>query len=318
MLRWISTGAVIGIFAVACSGDDGSEGAAGSAGKGGTPAGGSGGKDAATTGGSGGSVAGSGGGAGTGGQSGSGGASGSGGSSGTSGGTSGSAGSSGTDSGVDAGGTAGDASSCTSPSGKGPCDTIPQCGCTSGQNCDVTGTDGTTACVSAGTVSPWYGCSGVGQCQTGYTCVVGVCHPFCEDATSTCPGTDATCSQATIGSTAVPGYFVCSRTCSPVDPSLDDAVFDPCGPGLGCYPSMTHDSDCLGPTTASGTQGVDCADLSGNADLTLCAPGYFCDVTSLTCLKFCLMSSSYCPVNTSCSNFTPVLYAGSESIGYCS
>jgi hypothetical protein len=309
MLRNIVIGAVVGLVAIACTSDgDESPGTAGNGGAGASGGAGAGGGGAPDGGGTGGGSGGSAGSGASGGDGGGGG--GSGGTGGTTGGSSGQAGSDGV------GGAGGGGGACTSPSGKGPCDTLPQCGCLL-RNCDVTGADGTTECVSAGTVLPWNACSDFGQCAKGYTCVSGVCHAFCEDATSVCPGMNARCIQLAIDGNAIPGMFVCTRTCNPVDPSQDDATFDACGPGLGCYPSGTSASRCYGPTTATGSQWANCADLSGNPDDSKCAPGYVCSL-GLTCLKYCLMESASCPVDTQCYNFNPVQFAGNKAIGYCS
>jgi hypothetical protein len=144
----------------------------------------------------------------------------------------------------------------------------------------------------------------------GTTCVVGACWAFCENASSTCPGVSATCGPAYTDTAAIPGMFVCTRTCNPAQPTLEDATFDACGPGVGCYPSANGDSYCAGPTTAAGTQGATCAD---NLD---CAPGYFCTDGGY-CAKYCLVASPSCPPSNTCYSFSSALLAGHEEIGFC-
>ncbi|MEO7095881.1 MAG: hypothetical protein ABI175_21655, partial [Polyangiales bacterium] len=67
----------------------------------------------------------------------------------------------------------GDTATCTIPTGK-TCGWSPQCGCTTGQNCDFTSTDGSVACVAAGTVDRNGKCTALGQCKKGLTCVAGL------------------------------------------------------------------------------------------------------------------------------------------------
>jgi hypothetical protein len=145
--------------------------------------------------------------------------------------------------------------------------------------------------------------------------VGGVCHAFCEDDTSVCPGMNARCVQVIVNNGGVLGFWVCTRTCDPVVPYQEDSNWDACGAGLGCYPTMTGDSDCYGPT-GSGQQGDACANLAGDPDDSLCAPGFFCS-SDLVCLQYCRMASPACYPGTLCYNFNPVQFAGNVSIGYC-
>jgi hypothetical protein len=206
---------------------------------------------------------------------------------------------------------------CSPPVGLGVCDTTPQCGCDTGENCDVTITDGTTECVGSGPIAPRHACSDVGDCQKGSTCVSGSCSTFCEDSSSTCPGLGAHCNQVTYSGGLIPGFFVCSDNCYPVNPTQEDATWDACGPGLGCYPTPAQGSYCAGPTTPSGTQFTDCYDLNGLPDDTQCAPGYFCS-ENLYCQKYCLRETPFCPNFMTCYGFRgrPMI-AGPKEIGFC-
>lgn len=229
--------------------------------------------------------------------------------------------------GVDlAGGAIDMAPMCTPPVAGSPCDTFPQCGCSGGQNCTVSNnTTGATSCVAAGTTNNYSGCSTTASvCKVGAACVGGVCAPFCE-TNADCPGNYRQCVQVVSGSTNIPGFKVCSQTCDPTNPQLDDTEYDPCGPGINCYPATNRASFCVGPTTAGGTQFAECG-VGGAADDTLCAPGYIClddfyALSGYSCQKFCRVGSNcalgaapYC--NALYVGTTPV-YAGARQIGAC-
>jgi hypothetical protein len=108
-----------------------------------------------------------------------------------------------------------------------------------------------------------------------------------------------------------------STFCYPVDPTQTDATFTACASGLGCYPTPTGDTHCAGPTTASGTEGVDCFALSGQPDNTQCAMGYFCG-SGLKCQKYCRVSTPFCPSPELCEIFpSRAQLAGPEEIGFC-
>jgi hypothetical protein len=213
---------------------------------------------------------------------------------------------------------------CTPPVAGSPCDTAPQCGCSGGQNCDVSNlTTGATSCVAAGTTNNYAGCSTTASvCKVGASCVDGVCAPFCE-TNADCPGNYRKCVQVVSGSTNVPGFKVCTLTCDPTSPQRDDADYDPCGPNINCWPSTDRASYCVGPTTASGTQYVSCT-TNNTPDDTKCAPGYLCladIVVPYACYRMCRYGvANSCPSGYTCfalsAGGSPV-YAGAQQIGYC-
>jgi hypothetical protein len=208
------------------------------------------------------------------------------------------------------------------------CGIWPQCGCSGATpNCNVE--DTTTfraACAPAGTTPDWNNCSGNGdsQCGVGRTCVDGVCSPFCG-AVADCPGAYRDCFQVVNGSNAnITGMKVCSAFCDPTNPQNATGGFTACGPNVNCYPGSDRVPYCVGPTTASGTQDVNCKNGSAG-DNTLCAPGYACVTISFLgstlyqCQKFCHVGGSgECASGYSCSSFGTKQYAGGQEIGGCS
>jgi hypothetical protein len=169
---------------------------------------------------------------------------------------------------------------CTPPTSESSCDTFPQCGCELGQKCDIVDIrTGHAQCFADAPVLPYQPCIGTSKefCIRGTTCIGGVCKPFCQSADD-CPGVRRECLQVELFSagvaTAVPGLFVCTAACDPIDP------VGTCGPGLGCF--FTSDSgpgtDCFGTDSAVGAGA--CA--AGES----CAPGYVC-VDQSDCLKWC-------------------------------
>jgi hypothetical protein len=213
---------------------------------------------------------------------------------------------------------------CVPPAGagRGTCDTTPQCGCRSTENCDVTNlTQGTTSCVATGTAQPFHACNdATNPCPIGHTCFGGVCSPFCEGTTAVCSGVNARCVQVTSSGTPVPGYFYCTRTCNPVNPQQEDATYDACGPGVNCFPSSTRDSDCVGGSTPTGTQGANCVGTNGQGDSSRCAVGHFCrqpTAGTYQCARFCSYPGGACGTGLVCSAFATKLYAGPNEIGVC-
>jgi hypothetical protein len=207
------------------------------------------------------------------------------------------------------------------------CGIFPQCGCTGTQNCNVEDTtSGKASCAASGAIPDWNNCSGNGdaQCAVGRSCVDGVCSPFCG-AASDCPGSYRDCFQVVNSSSAnIPGMKVCSSFCDPTNPQNATAGFMACGPNVNCYPGSDRIPYCLGPTTASGTQGANCKNGSAG-DSTLCAPSYACVTISLfgttvyQCQQFCKVGvSGSCPSSYTCSSFGTKQYAGAQEIGGCS
>jgi hypothetical protein len=212
---------------------------------------------------------------------------------------------------------------CVPPAGTGTgsCDTVPQCGCRSTENCEVVNaTTGATACGTAGTANPFHSCNSTTRCQAGHACIGGVCSPFCENASAVCPGINARCVQAQSGMTPVPGYFYCTRTCNPVNPQQEDATYDACGPSVNCFPSTTRNSDCVSGSTPSGTQGANCMGTNGQADNARCAVGHFCRQPTtgvFQCTRFCTYPGGTCGTGFTCAAFATKLYAGPNEIGLC-
>ncbi len=212
---------------------------------------------------------------------------------------------------VDSGGGSKDTgpSACTPTSGK-TCDLFPQCGCPTGQNCNVSTTAGATKCYAAGTVGTNEKCTGNGQCDKGLQCVADLCVPFCKSA-SDCPMADARCrtAQYTDASGApadIPGYDICLAQCDPMNPSAA------CGANTTCFFPYTDDTtQCAAAGTSKSVGG--CA-----SDTFACAPGYIC-VNSGDCLKWCRVgfSSDCTGTGGTCASFTtPPMRSGIE-YGVC-
>jgi hypothetical protein len=181
---------------------------------------------------------------------------------------------------------------CTVPSGK-TCTTIPQCGCASGTNCDVTALDGKTACVAAGSKMLHEKCTDLGQCAKGLSCVFGLCVPFCRDAADC---TSAECRPVQYSDDAgvkdIPDFKTCEPQCDLVNPSKA------CGASASCdlLDIATGKTTCI--SAGSGTTAASC-----KTDAFACAPGYTCVGTD--CRRWCRVGfPGDCPTGKSCQSFS--------------
>jgi hypothetical protein len=215
---------------------------------------------------------------------------------------------------------------CARNPGSSTCGTSPQCGCTSGQNCNVEKDDGTAQCALAGTTAVGTICdpkktgtNGDGVCVVDSACVAGVCQKFCT-VDADC-GAGQFCVQvANSSNTSIPGFKVCTYGCDPTNPSSTSTGYAACGSGATCITSgsaTVTSTFCVGPS-GTGKQGTDCLTTSGG-DQTICAPGYQCDPTNQYCYKFCHVSKTgECGTGTTCRSQSPKQYAGAGTeIGTC-
>ena len=206
--------------------------------------------------------------------------------------------------------------SCFPPVAGGACDTAPQCGCP-GQACDLSNvTTGATACYPTGATLPWTACA-ARDCGAGYSCVGGVCKPFCQSNADCAGSSYEQCQHVLDGATAtpIPGASVCSRQCNPLTAADSSSGWRACGTGAKCLPGESGSSDCLGPI-GTGTMGAACAAQDS------CGAGYICvDTTGLgaaTCEHLCALGATACSAfGRACLGFAPALFAGAAEYGAC-
>ncbi len=210
--------------------------------------------------------------------------------------------------GDDTGTTPGDGGGgCTVPTGK-VCTMVPQCGCSASQNCDVTKTDGTTACVAAGSAPIMEPCDAIGQCQKGSSCIGGLCKKQCNTEAD-CPSGNI-CDQVMYtptGSTTsqpVVGFKVCQvDSCDVLSPAAK------CG-SANCVLVEDGSSFCIPSGTGVGIGGC------SEADPLTCAQGYIC-VNGNECLKWCRVGFSDCSLGETCGGFTTPHFVGGVEYGVC-
>ncbi|MCL2822461.1 MAG: hypothetical protein FWD57_00550 [Polyangiaceae bacterium] len=206
------------------------------------------------------------------------------------------------------GGGSGGGSTCTTPL-KPPCDVFPQCGCESGQACDVYDNSGATDCYPSQNKTTQV-CDGyLGECVPGATCVEGSCKNFCKQDYD-CPGSNpGQCYQfVTTSGGIIPGLKVCTEHCEPWNAYS-------CPSGMGC---QTFSGLAVKP----GTFGCLPAGPSSSkcSDTTLCAAGYACLGTD--CYKWCRMNvAGDCSGAQKCypleGGGKQGIYFGTVEIGVC-
>jgi hypothetical protein len=155
-------------------------------------------------------------------------------------------------------------------------------------------------------------CSSAKVCASGFGCFSGICSKYCE-YDSDCPEVDMTqgCLQITWpnGDYAY-GVSVCAQICDPVSPQNPMVPLVACPAGFGCSADTYGDSFCQ---KQAGTGVAD----SYCASDTDCVPGYFCDISSDTCAKYCFVDGNNCPIGTTCTSFSSSYWAGNSEVGYC-
>ena len=216
-----------------------------------------------------------------------------------------------------------DANNCSTQ----PCTLWPQCGCPTGQSCDINPTtqmgNVCRAVNAPGRVTNT--CGSFSECDVGYVCIGDGtndnCHQYCVSNTD-CPGPRGQCViQLTDSSNnPIPGAVTCSSDC---DPSTTSAsTYCPanwkCGLFSATYMGTAHDiTDC--EIAGTGTQGTSCTSGSTGDD-TKCAQNYTCATlngTSFSCGKVVKYLTGSCPGSTQLYEFNPALTIGGTEYGVC-
>jgi hypothetical protein len=205
-----------------------------------------------------------------------------------------------------------------------PCDVAPQCGCTSGQACQLLETgNGATECTASGSIAVGRACALNRDCVKGASCVSGLCAPYCE--------TRADCGSVRfvdcfglfgVDGERVEGARACTLGhCNPKDPQnrAGDPDFTACVATDTCAP--LSEGEVAGGTTciAAGTVGIGARCQA----LTDCVPGAYCtpweEGGPAFCSKYCFRDES-CGAKT-CGVFSlPLSVATSDglvTLGVC-
>jgi len=212
------------------------------------------------------------------------------------------------------GSSSGTMSTCEPPGGA-LCQTDPQCGCAAGEKCDFSAST-TPACLVAGAATSGELCDSATDCAAGSTCLVGVCHPFCNVAGSPCPAAAAgppvgLCIQATDDGIDIAQAEYCLFECTPLPNN--------CPAGEACVvvqvplaSGTVTTTNCEVPGT--GVPGASCA-ADGNPD---CQAESECDISDdSVCAQFCRSASDCIGVGTGTCNLTVDLVVNGVSYGFC-
>ncbi len=193
---------------------------------------------------------------------------------------------------------------CTVPTGK-TCTTFPQCGCPT-RNCDVIKADGTTGCITAGTLGLHDKCSSFDRCKAGFACAYGICQTFCgsdSDCTGALCKTLQTIPSGSTTPVDIPGDDVCFEKCDPRSPS---AV---CGGG-GCLFVDGSNTICHAAGTATGLGVCKSAPF-------VCTPGFIC-VNTGDCKQWCRIGfPGDCPGGATCGPLTSSPHLSGVEYGVC-
>ena len=177
------------------------------------------------------------------------------------------------------------------------CSTDPQCGCAAAEACDVVAEDGAVACRAAGKVEVGGACASSAQCAEGSTCMMGVCHAFCEQGACANGGTCFT-PRGPSG-TPVPNLRICTLPCTLDAPTE-------CGAG-SCYYFAGIDATDCGRAAPQGTTSCAGSDWA-------CPRGMVC-LSDDACRPWCRVGSS-CGARP-CAGFATPLWVDGVEYGVC-
>jgi hypothetical protein len=234
----------------------------------------------------------------------------------------------------DANTTGGDPDANTGSCPTQPCDLVEQCGCPTGEACDLNGAElatGGTECRGVNAQGQEAStCSNVEDCASGYVCLgsnPGQCRKYCATDTE-CTGAGSLCLiQITYGTPSmdVPGAKTCTKDCDPVD-TLNPTG---CPTNMGCHIYVDDPDGSLGSSGASGDErwltdctsaggGTDGADCSANGSRD-CAAGYDCVNLggNSVCKQNCVYPGGTCAVGGCTRYSAPRPVVGGIEYGVC-
>ncbi len=197
------------------------------------------------------------------------------------------------------------------PQAGGSCNVLPACGCPAGNVCYPATESLGLICTVDSKLGNGADCSSAVACTSGFGCFGGICSKYCE-YDSDCPMVDGTqgCLQTYwANGDNITGVSVCAEICDPVSPQRPTAPLVACPAGFGCSADSWGNSYCQ-KQAGTGVTNSSCTDD------TDCVPGYFCDTSGSSCVKYCYTIND-CPTGTTCSSFSSSYYAGTSEVGYC-
>lgn len=220
------------------------------------------------------------------------------------------------DAGKDSGGNATpDASTgaCTTTPPSNVCGVSPQCGCAANQTCAVSGSNGASSCVNAGSKAVGNACTKTSDCTAGNACHFGACRPYCSTPNAACSGGGLCFAPQDANGNTTPNLDVCTVTCDPMKPSTT------CGTNACIWFASAKESDCRPAGTVAPFDACvydsDCR--AGSA----CAYDAYWD--DYSCFQWCRIGTNDCGSNLYCDNFleleegVPAPVVGGYKLGVC-
>ncbi len=183
---------------------------------------------------------------------------------------------------------------CDIPAGA-ECGMVPSnCGCGVGQTCQLD-SHLTPSCAAPGANPSMTWCNTSEDCDTGLSCVAGLCRAVCKPDTHPCSASQGECLLSV--SREGEDVYTCGGSCDPV--TAGDSTETGCGLGAVCIPgfdtSHHHQALCASERVghAPNGQGETCSE---DYD---CVPGLGCDDDG-TCQEWCRTEDD-CPTAAVCA-----------------
>ncbi len=177
----------------------------------------------------------------------------------------------------------------------GECGIVPSnCGCSPGLTCQLDSTL-TPSCAAPGVNPAMTWCNTSQDCDSGLSCMAGLCRALCNPETHPCSPGEGECLLSV--SRGGEDVYACGGSCDPVTPG--DGRDTGCGLGAVCIPgfdtSRHHQALCASERVghAPNAQGESCTE---DYD---CVPGLGCDDNG-TCQEWCRTEND-CPTAYACA-----------------
>jgi hypothetical protein len=206
-----------------------------------------------------------------------------------------------------------------------PCDLHEQCGCPSGEACDLEFLNfddnefsDQLACRAIATPGNLLStCASHTRCAAGYQCIGGQCRRYCQ-SNDVCGGPGGQCALTRAGSQRTDD-LLCTKSCQPDFQADHEAS---CPKDYSCYIRFVGPEDNRRAVTDCLPTGP--VNLNGDCSNDRCGEGLTCITftagdgsQSQRCQRRCRVADQTCPDGSACEGFDPPTLMEGTEYGIC-